>query len=111
MGERVGINLRHIGYDDDGEHECSKCGMKKATSGNGCCHDEEVVIKRVQEALSMMPYIQVSIDIADLTCANFNIPPNDRLLYVKEKSTLFQSHGPPGYAGPPLFLRNCVFLI
>jgi len=110
MGERVGINLNHASLPDDGEHECDKCGMKKTSSNNGCCHDEEVTIKGAQDALSTFMYIQVNLYMADLPVPHF-IFGTDIPLYASRQVNSSQPHGPPGYFGPPIFIRNCAFLI
>lgn len=110
MGERVGVNLSHL-TPDDGVHECDKCGMTKTSSANGCCHDEEVIIKGAQDAIPGFVYIQADLAIADLPVSGL-IFPNDRtpISLSKEKNP-FQPHGPPGLCSVPLYLRNCVFLI
>ena len=111
MGERVGLNLSHASLPDDDEHECDKCGMKKTSSNNDCCHDEEVMIKGAQDAISAIMYIQVNLDVADLPVPQFFFGTHDIQVYASGQVNSFQSHGPPGYFGPPLFIRNCVFLI
>jgi hypothetical protein len=111
MGERVGIKLSHMSLPDNSDHECSKCGMKKTSSNNGCCHDEEVVIKGAQDALSAITYIQVHLDVADLPVPHFTVRGYGISVYAPDQVTSSQPHGPPGYFGPPLFIRNCVFLI
>lgn len=110
MGERVGINLNHLTPDDD-LHECDKCGMKKASTGNGCCHDEKVVIKGAKDAISGMTCIQVNLDIVDMLVSHLDYNLNEKLGYATSEEPTFQLHGPPTYAGPPLFIRYCTFLI
>ena len=111
MGKRVGVILNHL-TPDDGEHECDKCGMKKAVTDNGCCHDEEVVIKGAQDALSGIANIQIILNVADLPVSHYIFSPEgDSSVYASTEVTSFQPNGPPGYAGPPLFIRNCAFLI
>lgn len=47
MGEQVGASLAH--HD---EHHCSKCGMKRSTSDNGCCKDENKTYKASDHQLA-----------------------------------------------------------
>lgn len=110
MGERVGVNLDHLTPDND-VHECRKCGMTKTSSSNGCCHDEEVVIKGAQDAISGVVYIQAELAIADLSVSGTGFPNEAETISLSKEKTPFQSHGPPGLCGIPLYLRNCVFLI
>lgn len=111
MGERVGVHLRHIGFPTGGEHECSKCGMKKAANKNGCCNDEQVVIKGAQDALSAFACIQVPIIVADLPSAYFFIAERTPPICKGKPRNLSLLTGPPGHTGPPLFIKHCVFRI
>nr|WP_276133081.1 hypothetical protein [Flavipsychrobacter sp. JY13-12] len=111
MGEKVSTNLRHAGLPDQEKHKCSKCGMEKADSDNGCCHDEKVVIKGAKEALSGLPFIQVTLGIADVLPPNFTLNSDSLPVYTPYQVTSFQPAGPPGYSSQPLFILNCIFLI
>lgn len=110
MGERVSVNLSHL-TPDDGLHECDKCGMEKTSSSNGCCHDEEVIIKGSQDALSSLHNIDIPFGFANLPIVEYVLILQDGQIYASEKTTPFQAHGPPGLVKIPLYMRNCAFLI
>jgi hypothetical protein len=111
MGKRVSVNLRHTGVPDQDHHACAKCGMKKAVSKNGCCHDEEVVFKSTQDAISGMTMIDMAFGVADVPLLSIAICRVINYAYSAEQTKLFKALGPPVHTGPPLFIRNCVFLI
>lgn len=110
MGERVGINLSHLTSNGD-VHECDKCGMTKTSSSNGCCHDEEVVIKGAQDATAGVAYLQADLAVADLPVLGLNFPSENTRINPSKDKTPSQSHGPPGLWQVPLYLLNCVLLI
>lgn len=111
MGERVGINLRHASIPQGGAHECSKCGMKKSAADNGCCQDQEVIIKSTQDALLTVFSIHLSVNVADLPIQDLNFRVRNCPEYVVAPILSFQPHGPPGDSGLPMYIRICVFLI
>jgi hypothetical protein len=41
MGKMIGATLAHAGVDNDGDHTCGLCGMKKSSDDGACCQDEE----------------------------------------------------------------------
>lgn len=45
MGKMIGAGLAHASVEDNGEHNCDLCGMKKGADDGGCCHDEKASFK------------------------------------------------------------------
>ena len=110
MGERIGSYLEHSGSTGQ-SHECPKCGMTKTGSDNGCCEDESVVLKASDVATLTFFNVQIDPLWADLPMAGASPFYAEATLLDTQSTGIFQPHGPPIYNGPPLFIKNCVFLI
>jgi len=111
MGEQVGVNLHHASIPQDDEHECSKCGMRKSAADNGCCEDQQVVMKSTQDALLTAFFMHLSVSVADAPVQDLTFALRNTSEYLAAPSLSFQPHGPPDHVGPPVYIRNCVFLI
>ena len=111
MGKLIGTTLSHAATEDDGEHNCDLCGMKKGSNDGGCCHDEQATFK-VSEAQQGFSSMQMALPqlIGTLPVT----------LYVAESSSLALRPVAPATwtAGPPIrppscpiYLRVCNFRI
>jgi len=110
MGERVGMNLEHSGFEND-LHECAKCGMKKSSSDNGCCKDEKIIVKASDAATITLANFEITPLWADLPRPMIMLPYDGQSSISVTTKRVFRPHGPPVFSGPPIFLKNCVFLI
>lgn len=111
MGEQVGVNLHHASIPQNSEHECSKCGMRKTAADNGCCQDHQLNIKSTQDALMSVFFAHLNVGIADVPVQSWTLIVRNSTEYITTPPLSFQPHGPPGDAGLPVYIRNCVFLI
>ncbi len=98
-----------INFMERQAEECSLCGMDLHGSDNGCCHNESLVVKLVQD--------QVNGPVAqfDLNPAKFINSPSTSVLQLLMQEIEFVSGSyfyPPPLSGPPdLYLQNRVFRI
>ena len=105
MGELVDLNLSPYSR----EKECPNCGMKE-TESNGCCHDEQQLLKLDKEQKTVKG-LQL---IPQLTCADVINPVT--YLASNYTSTLMGEHSmsnvpPRRQYALSLFIQNCVFRI
>ena len=110
MGERVGMNLEHSGFEND-LHESAKCGMKKSSSDNGCGKDEKIIVKASDAATITLANFEITPLWADLPRPMIMLPYDGQSSISVTTKRVFRPHGPPVFSGPPIFLKNCVFLI
>jgi hypothetical protein len=104
MGKLVKWELWH--KKDNGR--CSKCGMAKSFSKDGCCKDENKLVKiekdqRVAEAAFSMQLLSVAVIV---TFAETPVVP----VFPVTLENHF-NHSPPQNNGVALYIRNCIFLI
>jgi hypothetical protein len=104
MGKLVEWEFWH--KKDSGK--CSKCGMAKSFSKDGCCKDENKVVKiekdqKVAEAILSLelPFVAVIV--------SFDETPVVPVFSVTIENHF--NHSPPRSNGVAVYLRNCVFLI
>lgn len=105
MGKLSGWSLALAG---SGSKDCSKCGMEKAHSDNGCCHDENKLLKIQDDQKANY----VSLDILKLSVsAPVFVDQSVAYLLPEENELLPKSKAPPLIGGLDLCIRNCVFRI
>jgi hypothetical protein len=88
--------------------QCSKCGMD-ANESDGCCHDEEQIVKLVQDqrppvTLHYALEAPTALEAAHPSVTNFSIRA------FTQKVTL-ATHDPPRVPLQEIYLRNRVFRI
>jgi hypothetical protein len=88
--------------------ECSKCGMEKAHSDKGCCHDENKLLKIQDDQKANY----VSLDILKLSVsAAVSVDQSVACLLPQKKQLPSKSNAPPLIGDLDLCIRNCVFRI
>lgn len=106
MGEWVEATL--IDNNSKDNHECSYCGMTK-TAGNGCCKDEQKIVKidQVHHAAHIVFELlqPISTDIA------FSLYHLDILTYPETKNELALNHAPPLHRSCAIYIQNRNFRI
>lgn len=103
MGELTKLGLSH-----NKDKSCSNCGMKESES-NGCCKDEQHLLKIDKEQKTSNASYQLPQFTSDaLIHTSFELSS----VYVP---SLLEEHplekAPPRGKHLPLFIRNCVFRI
>ncbi len=103
MGELTKLGLSH-----NKDKSCSNCGMKESES-NGCCKDEQHLLKIDKEQKTSNASYQLPQFTSDaLIHTSFELSS----VYVP---SLLEEHplekAPPRGKNLPLFIRNCVFRI
>lgn len=91
---------------DTKPEQCSQCGMG-ANESEGCCHDEQQVVKLVQdqrtpEALTYAISAPVTLEAA-ITFSAY------KTSWKSEQRTVRFAHDPPKYPLQELYLLNRVF--
>lgn len=104
MGKLVKWELFH--KKDNGK--CSKCGMAKSSSKDGCCKDENKLVKiekdqRVAEAACSVQLFSVAISVS------FVETPVVPVLFVTKACPV--SNSPPRSPLVAVYIRNCSILI
>ncbi len=105
MGKQVSFS-----FNPDHSRSCHTCGMKKSGKGNGCCRDEEKIIKSDPGPGISAQFI--SIDLSKKVTwlyTEYNIYSVPVL--GSTVSLIPLTHGPPGYYPVPRYLKNCFLLI
>ena len=88
--------------------ECSKCGMEKAHSDKGCCHDENKLLKIQDDQKANY----LSLEISKLSVAAPITVDHSVTYLVPEKNELLPKiKAPPLIGDFDLCIRNCVFRI
>ena len=86
--------------------QCSKCGMD-AKESEGCCHDEQQVVKLVQDqrtpetftyTITAPASFEAAVDFATYTT-----------LWKSEQQVVLVAYDPPEYPSQELYLLNRVF--
>lgn len=107
MGELVSTSFLP---ESGGEHNCSHCGMVKKKSGNGCCNDEQKIVKSTDE-VALVKSIPLPTTVAftlPLLPAYFDGKGN----YDPESTVSFFSvHDPPEPPSCPIYLEIRSLLI
>lgn len=89
---------------------CQKCGMAKTTPNKkGCCKDVHQFIKDNSDQKTTEAGIQLLHLTATVQPALYAFQWYD--FTGSQTVTHPVNHSPPYQSGPPLFIRNCVFLI
>lgn len=91
------------------EERCGFCGMEKTEGDNACCHDEQTVYKITDDQQPGIPVLLSMIEYPVL-CPEYILPGSSTISSVPVPA-LVCSHGPPGIASLPLFIRFSVFRI
>ena len=89
---------------------CGKCGMEKSPKiNNGCCKDENKIVKITTD----QKVSQNSFQLAQLIAVSAPVSFIEMTLYdfssITEENPI--SHAPPGSSSIAVYARNCVFLI
>jgi hypothetical protein len=100
------INWELWNKKDNGK--CSKCGMAKSKAKDGCCKDENKLVKiekdqRVAEAAFSMQLLSVAVSVS------FVETPDVPFLFVTAATPV--SNSPPRKSLLAVYIRNCSFLI
>jgi hypothetical protein len=97
-----------ISLTESNSKECSKCGMEKAHSDKGCCHDENKLLKIQDDQKANY----VSLDILKLSVsAAVSVDQSVACLLLQKKQLPSKSNAPPLIGDLDLCIRNCVFRI
>lgn len=108
MGKLVGAQMELWQKESNA---CEECGMPKSKKADGksCCKDEHKTIQLSKDQKAAASYVH-SIQAAPAALpVQYCFQAATRLPDVTRDFPV--SHAPPGAGQPPLFLRNCVFLI
>lgn len=108
MGEHVSSAIDHPLNTSD-SHKCSRCGMEKQNSDNGCCEDKIVVLKASPDQL---PGAHIAVPdglVAAILPKPLYLPPVNAT-FKSLGGQVFDIPDPPGSPGaPPRFLRlRCI---
>lgn len=88
--------------------QCSKCGMNPEDAG-GCCHDEEQVVKLVQD---QRPPVSLYYLLEAPTAIEAEYPDFFNISRRVDTQDFFQvPHDPPRYLSEEIYLQNRVFRI
>lgn len=98
------VNASFVNEEQD-EHDCSHCGMKKKKEGNGCCKDEHKIIKHdTDHSLAKEIKAPLTPVYYPLTPVPFSFPVNSTILSVAD-APAFQAHAPPDPDHCPIYLE------
>lgn len=104
MGKLVKWELWHKEHND----KCSKCGMAKSVSKDGCCKDENKLVKiEKDQKTAENPYSIQLLSVADVV--SFCERPVVPVFSVTIENHF--NHSPPRNNDVAVYIRNCVFLI
>jgi hypothetical protein len=101
MGEIASVDLHA-----KEKERCDRCGMEEKKGG--CCSSQKQFVKYesgYKAQISALSHIGVAI-----------LPETPRFIltdpiyFHKVKESIFPQHSPP-IGGPPIYIRNCTFLI
>lgn len=111
MGKMIGAGLAHAGVEEDGEHACGLCGMKKGSDDGGCCHDEEASFKVSEAQKGAVSAPVPAVFIADVP-ARIVFPAVQPPLALRDAAVNHWANAPPlRPPAVPIFLRVCSFRI
>ncbi len=100
MGQIVSASVVPEASD---EHHCTHCGMKKTKGGNGCCKEEQKIVKSTAEGALLKSIPLIAPLVFTLPAAQHYI-----LLEYPAKTgnilTSFTPHAPPGPPSCPVYL-------
>jgi hypothetical protein len=103
MGRLVDTTLADSSNE---EHDCTHCGMKKKKGGNGCCRDEQKIVKHVADgALAKEVKLMVQQLFTLPLPKHYQVP--ERKAIVAEARPSFLAHPPPDPHPLPLYLSIC----
>lgn len=85
------------------EHNCMHCGMKKKKGGNGCCNDEQKIVKStVDEAMAKQ--IQLATPLFILLPGNLIYATAVTPALLADAGCQFQANAPPDPPACPVYL-------
>jgi len=105
MGKLVKWELLH--KKDNGK--CSKCGMAKSDAKDGCCKDENKLVKIEKDQKVAENSYTVQLFLVAVIASSFVNTPIVPLLSVTIEDHF--DHSPPRSNGVAVYIRNCNFLI
>ena len=97
-------------FEQEGGH-CSLCGMEKSSSGdNGCCTDQQEIIKiSIDQQYSTASIFHFEQPFTLLEMVETGFQP--QMLLVSADKVLPASNAPPRSPQVPAYLMNCLFRI
>ena len=105
MGKMIGASLAHAGVEDDGEHSCGLCGMKKGADDGGCCHDEEASFKVNEAQKGAISFSAPLVLVADVPAPAFH-GGSQAVTSLREAAVNHWANAPPPRPpAVPIFLR------
>ena len=111
MGRMINVGLAHAGLQEDSEHNCGLCGMKKGSDDGSCCHDEEASFKVSEAQKGAVSVPAPFASIVDVP-ARIVCPAAMPTLPQREAEANHWANAPP--PRPPavaIFVRVCSFRI
>ena len=107
MGKFTGSS---ISFSYNSAAHCNTCGMEKKSNGKkGCCHDSKTLLKNStdQKLVNTECRLAKIYPIALLN-SNYQITAVE---FLSTRSNSFIPSSPPLIQRPPIFIRNCSFII
>lgn len=102
MGQMVGASF----LEQEDNHHCDHCGMKKVSSKNGCCKDEHKVFKSSSDQLLTKTYIAKAFSLDYLPTSEVIIP---QVVYLPEYHNSYsaKANAPPEMISEvPIYIRT-----
>lgn len=101
MGQHVTTTFTEEEGDD---HHCSHCGMTKKKGGNGCCNDEQKIVK-VDDDHSLTKDIKTPVPVfAEGVLTKVSYQLTSTPLFTKTVRRSFHAHAPPDPDPLPVYL-------
>jgi len=96
------------GFGQNEDKTCNKCGMEQSDQkGNGCCNDENKLIKNNTDQKTTAAALQMAQLVAvDLPVSIYEISTTGFTSVTEENPV---SNAPPRSNSVAVYIRNCVF--
>lgn len=105
MGKQVSFSFSPVKSE-----KCPRCGMKKSDKDNGCCKDEQKLIKAEKnQQITDLTYLSSQ----QKKFATVSVSFHPYIINATHFSLIRKSaaHGPPGSQTVPVHIMNCLLLI